>query len=58
MDHVYIVMAENHYSGNEHSVWYNERVFATKESALKYIEQKKLNGSDIEYDIVVEEVYA
>ena len=55
---VFIVMAENHYSGNEHSVWYNERVFATKESAIEYIKQKKQNGSDVEYDIEVEEVYA
>ena len=36
----------------------NERVFSTKESALKYIEEKQRNGSDVEYDIVVEEVYA
>lgn len=55
---VFIVMAENQYSGNEHSVWHNERVFATKESALEYIKQKKMNGSDVEYDIEVEEVYA
>jgi hypothetical protein len=55
---VFIVMAENSYSGNEHSVWYNERVFATKEAALNYIEQKKLNGSDVQYDIETEEVYA
>ena len=55
---VFIVMAMASYSGNEHSVWYNERVFATKESALKYIELKKLNRSDVEYDIETEEVYA
>jgi hypothetical protein len=55
---VFIVIAMVSYSGNEHSVWYNEGVFATKESALKYIEQKKLNRSDVEYDIETEEVYA
>jgi hypothetical protein len=55
---VFIVMAMASYSGNEHSVWYNERVFATKEAAVKYIEQKKLNRSDVEYDIETEEVYA
>lgn len=54
---VFIVMVESHYSGNEHSVWCNERVFATKEAALNYIEQKKLNGSNLEYDIETEEVY-
>lgn len=55
---VFIVMVESHYSGNEHSVRYNERVFAIKEAALNYIKQKKLNGSDVEYDIETEEVYA
>ncbi len=55
---VFIVMAMSGYSGNEHDVWYNERVFSTKESAIKYIEQKKKNGSDVEYEIAVEEVYA
>ena len=54
---VFIVMAENYYSGNEHSVWYNERVFATKEAAVKYIRQKKSTGSDVEYEIETEEVY-
>lgn len=54
---VFIVMAENYYSGNEHSVWYNERVFATKEAAVKYIRQKKNTGSDVEYEIETEEVY-
>lgn len=54
---VFIVMTENHYSGNEHSVWDIERVFATKESAVNYIKQKKQNGSDVEYDIETEEVY-
>jgi hypothetical protein len=55
---VFVVMGQCWYSGNEHSVWYNERVFASKESAVKYIEQKKLNGSDVEYGIETEEVYA
>ncbi len=55
---VFIVMAENSYSGNEHSVWDIERVFTTKESAVEYIQNKKRNGSDVEYDIEVEEVYA
>ena len=55
---VFIVMAENHYSGNEHSVWYNERVFSIKESAIEYIKQKKKDGSDVEYCIETEEVYA
>jgi hypothetical protein len=55
---VFIVVAMVSYSGNEHSVWYNERVFSTKEAAVNYIEQKKLNRSDVEYDIETEEVYA
>lgn len=54
---VFIVMAENQYTGNEHSVWYNDRVFSTKESAIKYIQEKKRNGSGVEYDIETEEVY-
>lgn len=58
MDQVFIVMAETTYSGNEHSVWNIDRVFASSESARKYVEQKQLNGSDVEYDIVVEEIYA
>ncbi len=56
---VFIVMAEVSYSGNEHSVWDVERVFATKESALKYIKYRKRNGArDIEFQIETEEVYA
>jgi hypothetical protein len=55
---VFVVMGQCWYSGNEHCAWYIERVFATKESAVKYIEQKKLDGSDVEYDIETEEVYA
>lgn len=54
---VFIVMALASYSGNEHDVWYNDRVFSTKESAIKYIEEKKRNRSDVEYDIETEEVY-
>lgn len=55
---VFIVMAMSGYSGNEHGVWYNDRVFSTKESAIKYIEQKKQSRSDVEYEIETEEVYA
>jgi hypothetical protein len=55
---VFIVMVETSYSGNEHSVWHVERVFSTRQSAQKYIEQKKLNDSDVQYDIETEEVYA
>ena len=56
---VFIVMAENSYSGNEHSVWDIERVFATKESAIKYIRYRKSHGArDIEFQIDTQEVYA
>lgn len=55
---VFIVMAETSYSGNEHSVWNVERVFSTKESAVEYIQNKNRNGSDVQYDIETEEVYA
>jgi hypothetical protein len=55
---VFIVMAETSYSGNEHSVWNIERVFSTRQSAVEYIQNKKCNGSDVEYDIETEEVYA
>jgi hypothetical protein len=54
---VFIVIAQSFYSGNEHSVWDIEIVFATKESAVNYIKQKKQNGSDVEYAIETEEVY-
>jgi hypothetical protein len=56
---VFIVMAKTDYSGNEHSCWYNERVFSTKEAAIKYIQHKKSTGSrDVEFEISTEEVYA
>ncbi len=55
---VFIVMVEVSYSGNEHSVWDVERVFSTRQSAVEYIQNKKRNGSDVEYDIETEEVYA
>lgn len=55
---VFIVMAETFYSGNEHSVWYIERVFSTRQSAVEYIQNKNRNGSDVQYDIETEEVYA
>jgi hypothetical protein len=55
---VFIVMAEISYSGNEHSVWNVERVFSTRQSAVEYIQNKNRNGSDVQYDIEVEEVYA
>jgi hypothetical protein len=55
---VFIVMAETSYSGNEHSVWNVERVFSTRQSAVEYIQNKNRNGSDVQYDIETEEVYA
>ena len=55
---VFIVMAETSYSGNEHSVWNVERVFSTQQSAVDYIQNKNRNGSDVQYDIETEEVYA
>jgi len=55
---VFIVMAETSYSGNEHSVWNVERVFSTRQSAVDYIQNKNRNGSDVQYDIETEEVYA
>lgn len=56
---VFIVMAETTYSGNEHSVWDIERVFTSKESAIKYIRYRKSHGArDIEFQIETQEVYA
>jgi len=55
---VFVVMGQCWYSGNEHCAWSIERVFATKESAQEYIKDKKANGSDVQYGIETEEVYA
>lgn len=41
------------------TVWNVARVFSNMAAALKYIiEQKNLRGSDVEYEIATEEVYA
>lgn len=56
---VFIVMRETICSGNEHSLWDVTRVFSSMTAAQKFIIQQKHHfGSEVEYRIDTEEVYA
>lgn len=53
---IYIVMIGDSYDG---TLWEVDKVFSTEDSAKKYIAHKKItSSSDVEYAIIVEELYA